>query len=477
MANILIIDDDELIREVITACVADIGHTIQGAGTLSKGVRLAREHAFDLVFLDIFLPDGSGLDALPEIKGVASSPEVVIITGDRDVNGAQIALEHDAWDYILKPFVPNELRLIIKQVLEFRASKKNQGSFFDRSAIIGNSPMLNHCLNLAQQCAGSDANVLITGPTGAGKELFANTIHKNSSRKNQNFIVVDCAALPEQLVESVLFGNVKGAFTGADSKRDGLVKKADGGTLFLDEVGELPLAIQKKFLRVLQERRFNPVGGTDEIQSNFRLISATNRDLDDMVSRGEFRSDLLFRLRTFHVELPFLKDCIGDIQPLLLHYIHQICESHGMETKGFEPGFLTALQSYDWPGNVREMINCLERAILSSNGGAILYPYYLPQRIRLSGIKKTIGEDAGDAGEKDKASGDENTHLLHLPQSFFNPIKPLKLVKSYMVAETEKLYLQQLMARVDNDMDKGAEMACVSKSRLYALLKSHRISK
>jgi DNA-binding NtrC family response regulator len=255
--------------------------------------------------LDVNLPDGDGIEMLPEIKKAASEPEVLIITADGSAAGARIALENDAWDYLVKPFSIDEIKLTVKQVLEFRSSKKASRSpgkiFFDRSSIIGSSPKLDICLKQAQQCAQNDANVLITGPTGTGKELFANTIHKNSNRKKESYVVVDCAVLPEQIVESVLFGNVKGAFTGADSAKEGLVKKAHGGTLFLDEIGELSLSIQKKFLRILQERKFKPVGGTNEIESNFRLICATNRDLEQMVKEDEFRSDLLFRIKTFHI--------------------------------------------------------------------------------------------------------------------------------------------------------------------------------
>ena len=205
--------------------------------------------------------------------------------------------------------------------------------------IVGASPRLGACLDTLAQAAGSDANVLITGETGTGKELFAWAIHKNSSRAGRSFVVVDCAALPETLVESTLFGHLRGAFTGADKPRDGLIKQADGGTLFLDEIGELSPSIQKAFLRVLQEKRFRPVGGGQEVSSDFRLIAATNRRLDDMARSGAFREDLLFRIRTLVLELPPLRDTKEDLRDLVVHYVVKFCEQYGVPMKSFSPEF------------------------------------------------------------------------------------------------------------------------------------------
>ncbi|MBU0969244.1 MAG: sigma-54 dependent transcriptional regulator, partial [Proteobacteria bacterium] len=295
MTGILIIDDDQQVRQLLAEYLKGFDCTLLAAESLSEGLTMVDRGKPDLVLLDVNLPDGNGLDALSEIKQSASEPEVIIITAEGNTLGARMAIEHDAWDYLLKPFSEHEIKLNVKRALEFRSSKRalksSSASFFDRSSIIGNSPKITARLNLAAQCAQCDVNVLVTGPTGTGKELLSHTIHKNSIRRKNNFIVVDCAALPEQLVESVLFGHVKGAYTSADANREGLIKKADKGTLFLDEIGELPPYIQKKFLRVLQERRFKPVGGNSEVESDFRLVSATNRNLEEMVRSGEFRSD------------------------------------------------------------------------------------------------------------------------------------------------------------------------------------------
>lgn len=478
MAGILIIDDDAQVRDLLVDSLRPLGHSLMIADMLADGLDMLAAGDFDLVLLDVNLPDGSGLEALADIRRAPSEPEVIIITAEGDAQGAKLAIDHDAWDYILKPFSPDGIILSVTRALAFRASKlilrPDPESVFDRSAIIGTSPMLTARLYQAAQCARSDAGVLITGQTGTGKELFANTIHRNSRQKDKGFIVVDCAALPEQLVESVLFGNVKGAYTGADAAREGLVKKADGGTLFLDEIGELPLPVQKKFLRVLQERRFKPVGGTEEVTSRFRLISATNRDLDRMVRDNEFRSDLLFRIRTIHIDLPPLKDCREDIKPLTLYYIHSLCRHHGLETKGFGPEFLETLESYDWPGNTRELIGSLEKAILANVESDMIYPNYLPPGIRLHQITSSLETRGEPSFFGNEAGGAGTGEWLSLPEDLLDPLAPLKQVKQHVSGEVERLYLSRLMEVSARDMDKAALLAGISKSRLYSLLKTHK---
>jgi two-component system NtrC family response regulator len=276
-------------------------------------------------------------------------------------------------------------------------------------------------------------------------------------------------------VESVLFGHVKGAFTGADCKRDGLVKEADGGTLFLDEIGELPLSIQKKFLRVLQERRFKPVGSTQEIKSNFRLICATNRDLDKMVDDGLFRNDLLFRLRTFSIELPPLRACKQDLRELVLYYIDQLCRHYGMENKGFVPEFVEALAAHDWPGNVRELISTLEKAILADREAPTLFPMHLPRNVRLNFIKSSIDEKRQAVPESSS-----DVPLLHgdsfsISVRFSHPPPPLKQLRDQVTEQLECIYLKQLMSHAQKDLNRISRLSGLSKPRIYALLKKYDI--
>jgi two-component system NtrC family response regulator len=313
------------------------------------------------------------------------------------------------------------------------------------------------------QAAGSDANVLVTGETGTGKELFAWAVHQNSRRSNKNFVVVDCASLPETLVESVLLGHRKGAYTGADRSQEGLIKQADKGTLFLDEVGELPLSIQKSFLRVLHERKFRPVGGSQELRSDFRLVAATNRDLDGQVKKGKFREDLLFRLRTLVVDLPPLKAIRGDMREMVLHYLDKLCSRYGAETKGISPGFWQVLHSYEWPGNVRELVQALERAIVAAQDEPTLFPKHLPHHIRIEVAKDAL-ESGSTLFRKGEGMADSGSELPTIQE-----------VRERVIAEAERKYLSQLIDITGKDIREACAISGLSRSRLYTLLKKYNI--
>ena len=479
MANILIIDDDPMVRDALTVQLKSLDHRPMVAEALADGLEMVSSGAFDLVFLDVVLPDGNGLEAIPTVRRAPSKPEIIIITGEGNTAGAKLAIDGGAWDYIQKPFSKQEIALQLTRALDYRASKKalKESSLvtLKRPEIIGDSPQLNARLDIVAQCAKSDANVLIAGETGTGKELFARVIHNNSLSPDGNFVVVDCAALPEQLVESVLFGHVKGAFTGADRDREGLIKEANGGTLFLDEIGELPMSIQIKFLRVLQERRFKPVGGTREIQSRFRLIAATNRNLDEMVKAGRFRNDLLFRLRTFFIALPSLRICKQDIRDLTLYYIDKLCRHHDLENKGFVPEFMEFLETYDWPGNVRELINTLEKAILAESATPTLYPMHLPDNIRLKYIQSSMAQKKVKTGKQDSDLEPSQTGNTSIPLNLSQPLPSLKNIRDLVNEQVESLYLKNLMLSAQGDLDKASEISGLSKPRLYVLFKKHNI--
>ena len=341
MENILVVDDDAEICDAISSAVERMGHNPVCALTLDAGLKKARSGSFSVILLDVRLPDGDGLEALPELQKNSPSPEVIIMTGYGDPDGAELAIKNGAWDYLEKPISVKAIRLALSRALQYQKEKKQRvgPKSLDRGGIVGNSPALRECLDLVAHGAAMDINVLVTGETGTGKEIFASSIHENSPRAAENFVVVDCTALPKNLVESVLFGHEKGAYTGADSAKDGLIKQADKGTLFLDEIGELSLGVQKKFLRVLQERSYRPVGSKMEYKSDFRLIAATNKDLDSLVEMGLFREDLLFRIRTLTIALPPLKKRREDIKPLALHHISRLCEQYRTETEGVFAGF------------------------------------------------------------------------------------------------------------------------------------------
>ncbi len=475
MGSILLVDDEELFRSLLTALVEKAGHQAVSAATLFEGLQLAQQHPFDLVFLDVGLPDGNGLDALPRFRSSPSQPEVLIVTGATDSNGAELAIRSGAWNYIRKPFTATDILLQIKRALDYHEKKTGASSHknLDRGRIIGQSAELNHCLDLVAQCAGTDANVLITGETGTGKELFAQLIHRNSPRADKYFIIVDCAALPEHLIESILFGHVKGAFTGADQERKGLIAQADEGTLFLDEVGELPPAAQKSFLRVLQERCFRPVGGDRERESNFRLVAATHRNLDLMVTEGQFRSDLLYRLRTFAIHIPPLRVRKRDIEAMAMHFVFTLCNRHRIPIKGMLPEFLGMLSCHDWPGNVRELVNTIEKAVLADPANPTLFPQHLDSAIRLKSIQAaTERSDSHRSEFPDPEFCQTSVTPFLLPDG----LPTLKNFRRDAFDQIEKQYLLRLMTETSEDIEKACKLSGLGRSRLYGLLKRHALT-
>ena len=469
MANILIIDDDPMMCDTLSQALLEQEHHVVIAQSLTKGMEKAFSGPFDVVFLDVVLPDGNGLDALPNIRRTPSTPEVIIMTGAGDPDGAELAIRSGAWDYIQKPASLGAMTLPLVRALQYREEKKasKPAIFLKREGIVGNSPKLKRCLDLVAQVATSDANVLITGETGTGKELFARAIHTNSPRANGSFVVVDCAALPATLVESVLFGHKKGAFTGADQTQDGLILQADGGTLFLDEVGELPVPVQKAFLRVLQEHRFRPVGGRKEVESRFRLVSATNKNLDEVVKHGDFRGDLLFRLRSVTIDLPPLRNRLEDMRELTMYHMGILCQKYGTEMKGFSPEFFEALASYDWPGNVRELINTLERVLVSARHDPTLFPKHLPAGIRIRIARASINRSSQVTMQEPQAQNDTTAATLPRYREF----------RQSVVDEAEKKYLRNLMALAHGNIKKACHLAGLGRTRLYTLLKKHAVSR
>jgi two-component system NtrC family response regulator len=462
MARILIIDDDELFCQGLSDALAADGNEIICAYTIEEGRKLAASGSFDVVFLDVVLPDGNGLDRLPEIRSAASEPEVIILTGGGTTDGAGLAIGSGAWDYIHKPFSLSVIKLHLMRALQYRkerqAKKPAKAQRID--AIIGNSPRMKNACDLLSEATTTDANVLITGETGTGKELFAKAIHDSSRRAGESFVVVDCAALQGTLIESILFGHEKGAFTGAVQRREGIIKQADGGTLFLDEVAELPLSLQKVFLRVIQERRFRPVGGQEEVNSDFRLIAATNRELEGMVRSGQFREDLLYRLRAHTIALPALRDRREDVVPIAVHHVEKICMRSGLDAKTFSPDFIEAILSYHWPGNVRELVNAIERAVGAASSASTLFRIHLPREIRIELAQRSIGV-AADGAISDRDSSGNFPNLKELREATY--------------LDVEKKYLQDLIKYTAGDIARASELCKISQRRLYELLKKHRI--
>ncbi len=464
--RILIIDDDESMCYTLSRMIEEEGHEAHVALTLKDGLEMIRSGRYDVLFLDVRLPDGSGIQAIPHIQTTACPPEIIIVTGYGDKDGAKTALKSGVWDYIEKPARMDALRLSLKRALQYRRQSRNLHDplSIDRGGIIGSSSRLAMCLMLTAHAAQSDASVLICGDTGTGKELFARAIHNNSVRADQPFVVVDCASLSRNLAESILFGHAKGAFTGADKASQGLIRKADKGTLFLDEVGELPLSTQKKFLRVLQEKRFLPVGSQEEVSSNFRLVSATNSDLDSEVEGARFRQDLLFRLRSIMIELPPLRERKNDIRQIVMARAATESQRLGLPQKEISEEFFETLNAYDWPGNVRELINAVEHAFAMEPTCPTLYPKHLPEHVRMP----TIGGKPKDRGP---------AHL-EMPVSVLGPghkgdFPKLKAYRKSSIERVERRYIAELMAHCRGDIDLACIVAGLKKARLYQLLKKY----
>ena len=469
MARFLIIEDDRFVGKMLSKKITRMGHEASWADTLQSGVESSCRTPFDIVLLDVGMPDGNGIEALPRILSSPYHPEVIVMSGLVNAEDAEAAIQNGAWDYVQKEEIQDKYSQLLQHTLLYhrqnQASTRSGGSL-DLEGIIGSGEALRACYQTVAKAARSNANVLIYGATGTGKELFARAIHNNSERRKENLVVVDCAALPETLVESLLFGNVKGIYTGADRNREGLVAQAHGGTLFLDEVAEMPLSIQKVFLRVLQERKYRPVGGNKELLSDFRLIAATNRNLVEMVADGLFREDLLYRLRAIQLNLPPLNARRDDIESLVRHFTNKICKRMGMAPKELSPDFTDALVRYEWPGNVREMINAIETAVASACHHQKLFARHLPDAIRLHVIRSTLPQ---------------NSHPLDIMdiRQDLNPQSKLPSLKEYRkiaAASAEKEYLRALLLQTRNNIKTALKLSKLSRSRFYELLKEHNLT-
>jgi len=387
--KILVVDDEESHRIMLKAVLGAERYAVTEAADGTDAMAAVAKDAFDLILLDIRMMKMDGIEALGEIRKICPQVPVLIMTAYSSVKTAVEALKAGAFDYLTKPLDIEELKILIEKALEhyhLRAEnlvlKERLGDRFDFSRIIATSSKMKSLLETLAMVAPSDATVLIMGGSGTGKEVIANAIHHNSSRAGHPFIKVSCAALPETLLESELFGHEKGAFTGATARREGRFQLADRGTIFLDEVGEMSPAIQTKLLRVLQEKEFEPLGSTRTLKVDIRVITATNRDLEKEVKEGRFREDLYYRLNVVPLLLPLLRERREDIPPLAEHFLSLYRKKNGKPLRGISGKALDLLVRYDWPGNIRELENCIERAVIMAREEVIV-PADFPPQIRM----------------------------------------------------------------------------------------------
>ena len=386
--EILVVDDDSSHRQMIRAVLAAEGYEIAEAGDGEAAVAAVEERFYDLVLLDVRMPKIGGIDALQKIKEISPGIPIIIMTAFASVDTAVEALKSGAADYLTKPLDIDELKILVEKNLRYsRLEKENVylkerlKDRFDFSNIIGSGPAMQKLYETMAMVAPSEATVLILGESGTGKELIADAIHQNSPRRDQPFIKVNCAALPETLLESELFGHEKGSFTGATARKRGRFELADKSSIFLDEIAEMSPATQAKILRVLQEKEFEPVGGTRTVKVDTRVIAATNKALEAEIEAERFREDLYYRINVVTLEVPPLRDRREDIPPLADFFLKQYAEKNQRLIKGFTPRALDLLMRHGWPGNVRELENVVERAVIMARG-EMISPGEFPDDIR-----------------------------------------------------------------------------------------------
>jgi two-component system response regulator PilR (NtrC family) len=374
--DILIVDDERSMREFLGIYLRRAGHRVEAADGGVKGNAILQTQTFDVVITDLKMPgEVGGLDVLAEAKRVSPDTQVIVVTAFATAETAIAAMKAGAYDYLTKPFKVDEVGLVVERALERRQLKKHNVVLRDEikgryklDRLIGKAPPMQRMFEMVRKIAPARTSVLLIGESGTGKELAARALHELSPRAAHPFVAINCGAIPETLLESELFGHVKGSFTGANTDKPGLFEAAHGGTLLLDEVGELPVSMQVKLLRVLQERKVKRVGGLAEVEIDVRVVAATNRDLEAEVEKGTFRQDLYYRLNVIQVRVPSLRERKDDIPYLVDHFIRRFSAEHGRTISGIDPDTLSALVAHNFPGNVRELENIIERAVTLAPG-------------------------------------------------------------------------------------------------------------
>ena len=429
--NILLIEDDEILRITISDSLKKMGWPVTAAEDGQEGLNLIKKNNFDIVISDIRLPKINGIDVLKEIKNYYPNTEVIMITAFGNIEDAVGIIKFGAYDYITKPFHTDDLIFRIKKIIDYQTLKndyaalKNQCDDHSLLNIIGKSNMMQGVFDLIERVSKVDSNILITGESGTGKGLVANIIHLKSKRAKNPFIKVSCAALPETLLESELFGHEKGSFTGAIKRRYGRFEMAKDGTIFLDEVGEIPMSIQVKLLRAIQESEFERIGGEETIKVDVRIISATRKNLEKAIEDGEFREDLYYRLKVIPIHIPPLRERKEDI-PILVDYFIKRFNKKLSRLVEITPEALKCLMDYDFPGNVRELENIIERSVALSAGDTI-NAYDIVMAVEKDGFISLRNEDIPSL--KDVISKTEMTHLMKvLEKTNWNRIKAAKIL-------------------------------------------------
>jgi DNA-binding NtrC family response regulator len=386
--SILIVEDEETLRESIKRIFTKEGYAVDTAESAEKGLELLTTAVYDVIISDIILPGIDGIEMLGKVREQIPDQIVIIVTAYASLDTSVKALRAGAYDYIMKPIIHEEIKQIVRNALRQKSLqtenvllKREIGKDYDFSSVIGESSALKSIIEEVKKVADARSNVLLLGETGTGKELFARVIHHNSSRRDMPFVPINCSAIPENLLETELFGHVRGAFTGAVATKKGILEDAEGGTVFLDEIGDMSLALQAKLLRVLEDQVIRPVGSTKGTKVDIRFITATNKDLKTAVKTSAFREDLYYRINVISLEIPPLRERKEDIRSLVSFYLKYYAQDLGRKVKDISPEAMDLMMQYEWSGNVRELQNVIERAILIVDGDVIM-PEHLPGGLR-----------------------------------------------------------------------------------------------
>ncbi|MDR4504865.1 MAG: sigma-54 dependent transcriptional regulator [Candidatus Scalindua sp.] len=454
--KILVVEDDEYVLGSIKSVLDDEGYNVKTASNGLEALSFYRKTPYALVISDLKMPQMDGFELLKQLKDEYPDVSLIMMTAYGSVRTAVEAMKIGAYDYLTKPFSAEELRLVVSRVfekqnliIENRALRKELEERFGFDNIIGKSHRMRQVYDIVTQVADTDATVLITGETGTGKELVAHAIHHNSNRKDSPFVIMNCSALPETLLETELFGHEEGAFTGAVKQRTGKFEHADKGTVFFDEMSNLPLSMQTKLLRLLQEKSFERIGGNQTIKVDVRVVAATNKDLNKLSEEGNFRKDLYYRLNVVPIQLPSLRERREDIPLLVSHFIEKYNKAFKKDIKSISQNALTILMSYHWPGNVRELENLVERSVIMMKGHIInevdiLIP---TQKQQTAGLKEIFDGRITDSSLEE------------------------------FLAHCEETYITKLLKRYKGRIDFSAKISGVDAKTLYRKMKKYDINK
>jgi two-component system NtrC family response regulator len=458
-SSVLIIDDERAIRSGISVALSEAGYLVESCATGRDGLNQALSGNYDLILLDIKLPDIDGMEILKTICQKKLDTHVIIMTGFASVQNAVEALKLGAYDYLSKPFSSDELIIAVNKAIEHKTLKDDNLTLrrqlyqqYNFNKIVGEHPRIKEIFAAISKVAPTDSTVLLDGESGTGKEIFAGYIHTLSRRASHQFIITDCNTFSDSLLESELFGHVKGAFTGAIQNKSGIFASANGGTLFLDEIANLSLEIQGKLLRVMESHEYKPVGGSLIKKSDVRIIAATNRDLETMVENGEFRPDLFYRMNVFPIFLPPLRERKSDIPKLAYHFLRLACKSTGKKVDGFSDDAMEMMVNHDWPGNIRQLKNVVERLVIMSDQAVVNYNC-LQNHFE---INRSSGKD-----------------LLPSTLTELKSFKCELLRKEY--DKVEKAFLQKALTAENGNISRASRRVGMQRSNFSTLLKKHRL--